>query len=229
MPWKETDVMTEKERFVILAQTGRFTISELCLDFGISRKTGHKYLQRYEAEGRAGLAAQSCRPKSSPLATAEAVEKLILKERRKHPTWGAKKIHDLLLKVHGLDNRPHVNTVNNVLSRHGLTQKRRRKAGLHRVRPEHLTEPTRPNEVWTFDFKGWFTLGNGIRCEPLTVCDRYSRYIVGCKGQPNQQFKGTLRTCKKLMRHHGLCDIIRVDNGTPFASVALGGGAGGRT
>ncbi|MGF1530764.1 MAG: integrase core domain-containing protein [Puniceicoccaceae bacterium] len=215
--------MTKKERFVVLSQTGRFTLSELCSDFGISRKTGHKYLQRYEAEGRAGLADRSRRPKSSPTSTAEEVERLILKERGKHPTWGAKKIHDLLLKVHGLDDRPHINTVNNVLSRHGLTQKRKRKGGLHRVRPEHLSEATRPNEVWTFDFKGWFTLGDGLRCEPLTVCDRYSRYIVGCKGQPNQQFKGTLRTCKKLMRHHGLPEIIRVDNGTPFASGALGG------
>ncbi|MGB0744775.1 MAG: helix-turn-helix domain-containing protein [Opitutales bacterium] len=69
MPWKETDVMTEKEQFVILAQTGRFTLSELCSDFGISRKTGHKYLQRYEAEGLAGLAERSRRPKVSPTAT----------------------------------------------------------------------------------------------------------------------------------------------------------------
>lgn len=223
MPWNETDVMTEKERFVTLAHTGRFTITELCSDFGISRKTGHKYLQRYEDEGRAGLQARSRRPKNSPYATAEEVERLILKERRKHPTWGPKKIHDLLLRVHGIEDRPHINTVGNVLGRHGLTRKRKRRTGLHRVRPEHLTEPTRPNEVWTFDFKGWFTLGDGVRCEPLTVCDRYSRYLVACKGQFNQQFNTTLRSCKKLMRYHGLPDVIRVDNGTPFGSVALGG------
>ena len=109
------------------------------------------------------------------------------------------------------------------LSLHGLTRKRRRKPGLHRVCPDHLSEPTRPNEVWTFDFKGWFVLGDGTRCEPLTVCDRFARYIVGCKGQPNQQFKSTLGSCQKMMRHHGLPEIIRVDNGTPFASIALGG------
>ena len=223
MPWKETNPMTEKERFVTLVQTGRFTITELCADFGISRKTGHKYLQRYETEGRAGLNQRSRRPKVCPAMTGEAVEQLILKERRKHPTWGAKKIHDLLLKVHGLEDRPHINTINNILSRHGLTRKRKRKAGVHRVHPEHLTEATHPNEVWTFDFKGWFFLGNGERCDPLTVCDRYSRYIIGCKAQPNQQFKGTLSTCKKLMRHYGLPEVIRVDNGTPFASIALGG------
>jgi transposase len=122
MPWKETDIMTEKERFVVLARTGRFTLSELCTDFGTSRKTGHTYLQRYESEGRAGLGDRSRRPKSSPTATTEEVERLILKELRKHPTWGAKKIHDLLLKVHGIEDRPHINTGNNVLSRHGMTK-----------------------------------------------------------------------------------------------------------
>ena len=85
-----------------------------------------------------------------------------------------------------------------------------------------MTEPTRPNEVWRFDFKGWFLLQDGQRCDPLTVCDRFSRQIVGCHACANQQFKGTLRVCKKLMRYHGLMEIIRVDNGTPFASGALG-------
>ena len=84
--------MSEKERFVALARTGRFKITELCKDFGISRKTGHKYLKRHEIEGRSGLAERSRRPKSCPWATDGEVEKPILKERREHPTWGPKKI-----------------------------------------------------------------------------------------------------------------------------------------
>lgn len=223
MPWKMTEPMTEKERFAVLARTGRFTISELCKDFGISRKTGHKYLARYENEGRAGLNERSRRPKSCPSATVDSVERLILGERRKHPTWGPKKIRDLLLKVHGIERPPQESTIGLILSRHGLSQKRKRKVGMHRVHPDHLTEPTRANEVWTFDFKGWFMLQNAQRCDPLTVCDRYSHYIVGCHACANQQFKGTLSVCKKLMRYHGLPEIIRVDNGTPFASGALGG------
>lgn len=215
--------MNEKERFVMLAQTGRFTITDLCKDFGISRKTGHKYLQRYASEGRLGLADRSSRPKNCPSATVEAVESLILKERRKHPTWGPKKIYDLLLKVHGIKQPPHISTIGSVLSRNGLTKKRKRKAGVHRIQPDHLTEPTRPNEVWTFDYKGWFLLGNAQRCDPLTVCDRYSRYLIGCKARGNQQFAGTLSACKKLMRYYGLPEVIRVDNGSPFASIALGG------
>ena len=223
MPWKETEPMTEKERFVILAQTGRFTISNLCTDFGISRKTGHKYLLRYKTEGRDGLKERSRRPKHSPNATVDSVEKLILKERRKHPTWGPKKICDRLMKVHGIERPPHESTIALVLSRHGLSQKRKRKSGVYRVHPEHLTEPTRPNEVWTFDFKGWFLLQDGQRCDPLTTCDLYSHYVIGCHARPNQQFMGTLCVSNKLMRYHGQPDVIRVDNGTPFASTALGG------
>ena len=100
---RHSSIAKTKERFVILAQTGRFTITDLCKDFGISRKTGHKYLQRYESEGRSGLADRSRRPKSCPFATVEEVESLILKERRKHPTWGPKKLCDLLIKVHGIE------------------------------------------------------------------------------------------------------------------------------
>ncbi|MCH8476244.1 MAG: integrase core domain-containing protein [Opitutales bacterium] len=223
MPWKITEPMTEKEQFITLARTGRYTISELCKDYGISRKTGHKYLKRYKELGFSGLKERSRRPAGSPWATSDRVEKLILLERKKHETWGPKKIRDRLLKEHGVERPPNESTIGSILNRHGLTKKRKRKPGVHRVLPDHLTVPTRPNEVWTFDFKGWFSLGDGMRCDPLTVCDRFTRYLVGCKGQPNQQFKGTLSTCKKLMRYHGLPEIIRVDNGTPFASMALGG------
>lgn len=223
MPWKHTETMIEKERFAVLASTGKFTISQLCEDFGISRKTGHKYLERYRARGREGLVELSRRPKSSSMATNEEVEAAILKERVKHPTWGPKKIRELLRMVHGVESPPWESTIARILSRHGLSDRRKRKPGVHRVHPEHLTESTRCNEVWTIDFKGWFVLGNGERCDPLTVCDRYSRYVIGCYGCENQQFLGTLRICKRLMRYHGKPEIIRVDNGAPFASMALGG------
>jgi transposase InsO family protein len=223
MPWKEVEPMSEKERFITLAQTGRFTIKALCKDFGISRKTGYKYLKRYGEEGRGGLSERSRRPKHCPWSTDAKVQALILKERRDHPTWGPKKIRDRLLKDYAVPCPPHESTIGLILHRHGLTRKRKRKTGVHRLHPDHLTQPSRPNEVWTFDFKGWFTLQNGDRCDPLTVCDRYSRYVIACHACPNQQFKGTLRVCKHLMRYHGLPEVIRVDNGTPFASVALGG------
>ena len=223
MPWKEVEPMEEKLKFVTLARTGRFTVAELCREFGISGKTGHKYLARYAEFGSAGLSEHSRRPKSSPASTDSAVEGLILKERRRHPTWGPKKLQEVLQRDHGIERPPARSTIGLILKRHGLSQPRKRRAGVYRARPEHLTEPSRPNEGWTVDFKGWFVCRDGQRCDPLTVCDRFSRYVLACHACPNQQFGRTQRVFAALMRHHGLPDVIRVDNGTPFASMALGG------
>jgi transposase InsO family protein len=223
MPWKVTDPMNEKQRFVLLAQTGRITISDLCKDFGISRKTGHKYLLRYAAGGMEGLREKSRRPERFRTPTDKEVERLVLLEKRKHPNWGPLKVRRLLTTIHGIESPPHVNTVGRILDRNGLVKRRKRKKGVYRVRPENLTQPDHPNHVWTFDFKGWFLLGDGTRCDPLTVCDRFSRYILAFKACPNQQYNTTFAACKKLMRYHGLPEIIRVDNGSPFASNALGG------
>jgi len=117
---------------------------------------------------------------------------------------------------------PARSTIGEILRRHGLSVQRRRKPGMYVALNDGLTVPTRPNHVWTVDFKGWFVLGNGQRCDPLTVCDRYSRYLLACRAQPNQQFKGTLRTFQALMRQAGVPEVIRVDHGTPFASIGLG-------
>jgi len=222
MSWKNVTPMEEIIRFVMLAQSARFTVSELCEQFGISRKTGYKYLDRYAAAGLKGLAVRSHRPHQFPQRTDGAVEALILAERRLHRTWGPKKLHKVLEVKHGLESPPACSTIGEILRRHGLSVQRRRKPGMYVALNDGLTEPTRPNHVWTVDFKGWFQLGNGQRCDPLTVCDRYSRYLLACRAQPNQQFKGTLQTFKALMRQAGVPEVIRVDHGAPFASIGLG-------
>ena len=222
MPWNQVTAMEEKHRFVSLAATGRFTFTELCADFHVSRKTGHKWLRRYRRDGPAGLRERSRRPHGCTHQTAAQVEQLILRERRKHRTWGPKKLRRLLRRDHGIRRPPACSTIAGILRRRGLSQRPRRKPGLYEVARHALTVPTHPNHVWTVDFKGWFLLGNGQRCDPLTVCDLYSRYYLACRARPNQQFGGTLRAFRKLMRRHGLPEIIRVDNGTPFASLALG-------
>ncbi|MCX6953090.1 MAG: helix-turn-helix domain-containing protein [Verrucomicrobia bacterium] len=214
--------MEEKQRFVSLAGTGKFTVTELCAEFKVSRKTGHKWLRRYRAEGAAGLRERSRRPRGCAHQTAAQIERWILQERRRHPTWGPKKLRVLLRREHGVRQPPAVSTIAGVLRRHGLSQRVRRRPGVYDLPRQALTRPTHPNHVWTVDFKGWFTLGNGARCDPLTVCDLFSHYYLACRARPNQQFGGTLRAFKKLMRHRGLPKIIRVDNGTPFASLALG-------
>lgn len=222
MPWKNVTAMEEITRFVLLAQTDRFTVTELCEQFGISRKTGYKHLERYAAAGLKGLQPRSHRPHAFPQRTEEAVEALILAERRLHRTWGPKKLHRVLQVKHGLESPPARSTIGEILRRHGLSVSRRRKPGAYRALNDELTVPTQPNHVWTVDFKGWFVLGNGQRCDPLTVCDRYSHYVLGLRARPDQQFKGTLHTCKGLMRQAGLPNVIRVDLGSPFASNGLG-------
>ncbi len=128
----------------------------------------------------------------------------------------------MLEKKHGVEAPPACSTIGEILRRHGLSVKRRRRPGVYPALNEELTVPTQPNHVWTVDFKGWFLLGNGQRCDPLTVCDRYSHYVLAVRAQPDQQFQRTLRTFRALMRQAGLPEIIRVDHGSPFASVGLG-------
>lgn len=222
MAWNQVTVMEQKLQFVSLAATGRFTFTQLCADFHISRKTGHKWVVRYRQEGAAGLRERSRRPRGCAHQTAVRIAQLILQERRKHRTWGPKKLRRLLRRDHGIRRPPACSTIAGILRRHGLSQRARRKPGLYEVARHALTVATHPNHVWTVDFKGWFTLGNGRRCDPLTVCDLFSRFYLACRARPNQQFTGTLRAFRKLMRRHGLPEIIRVDNGTPFASLALG-------
>ena len=222
MAWNQVTPMEEKHRFISLAATGRFTFTELCADFGVSRKTGYKWWSRYQAEGVRGLQCRSRRPHGCAHQTAEQIERLILRERQRHTSWGPKKLRELLRCQHRIKPLPARSTIAGVLRRHGLSPRRRRAPGLYPVPPSPLTKPTQPNHVWTVDFKGWFLTADGVRCDPLTVCDRYSHYVIGCHARPNQQFKSTLRVFKSLLRHHGKPQIIRVDNGPPFASLGLG-------
>lgn len=222
MAWNEITLMEQKQQFVSLAATGRFTFTELCADYHVSRKTGHKWLVRYRKEGTPGLRERSRRPHGCAHQTTLRIARLIMRERRKHRTWGPKKLRRLLRRDHGIRRPPACSTIAAILHGAGLSQRPRRKPGLYEVARSALTVPTHPNHVWTVDFKGWFLLGNGQRCDPLTVCDRYSHYVIGCRARLDQQYLGTLRAFKKLMRRHGLPEIIRVDNGTPFASLALG-------
>jgi transposase InsO family protein len=222
MPWKTITPMEEIVRFVMLAQSDRFTVTELCEQFGISRKTGYKHLERYGAEGLKGLQIRSHRPNSFPQHTDQTVEDLIVTERRLHRTWGPKKLHKILELKHGIESPPARSTIGAILRRHGLSVTRRRRPGVYPTLNDELTEPTQPNHVWTVDFKGWFLLSNGRRCDPLTVCDRYSHYVLACRAQPDQRFNGTLRTFQNLVRQVGLPEVIRADHGSPFASIGLG-------
>jgi transposase InsO family protein len=222
MPWQTITPLDEITRFVSLAQTDRFIFSDLCEQFGISRKTGYKHMARHALDGLKGLQPRSHRPHSCPHRTDVDIEKLILAERRLHRTWGPRKLQVVLQLKHGIENPPAHSTISEILRRNAMSAPRRRNPGAYSALNDGLTVPTQPNHVWTVDFKGCFNLGNSQRCDPLTVCDRYSHYILACRAQPNQQYENTLRTFKKLMRQAGLPEIIRCDLGSPFASNGLG-------
>ena len=182
MPWKNVSPMEQKQRFVSLAGSGHFTMTELCRDFGVSRKTGHKWVARHAEGGMKALEERSRAPKSVTCRTSDEVERLICTEKRLRSTWGPKKIRQILLTKHGLESPPAISTVGEVLKRHGLVAERRRRGAVFKVERGTLTAPERPNHVLGVDFKGWFLTGDGRRCDPRTVTDLHSRFILKIEG-----------------------------------------------
>lgn len=220
MPWNEVSPMDQKRFFVKDYTRGTFTFTELCARYQISRKTGYKWIERFEAEGMDGLADRSRRPHTSPNTTSPHLVEAIVALRRRHPHWGAKKLLRILEQRHPGVGWPARSTVCDILDRHGLvTHRRRRRYPGHGGRPEVSMDA--PNETWTADFKGQFRTGDGVYCYPLTVCDGYSRFLLGCQGLPSTEHEGAQPVFEDLFRAYGLPKIIRTDNGVPFASAGL--------
>lgn len=220
MPWRVTSPMYERQRFVLDAEHAPCAFAELCRRYGISRKTGYKWLARYTAVGADGLLEQSHRPQQCPHATDPALVREIL-QLRKSWRWGARKLHQLLLDAYPADQVPAIPTIHRILVRHGRVRRRRRsQVRAHPGRPQ--TPITGPNVVWSVDFKGHFKLGDGRYCYPLTVQDAYSRYLLACDGLDGPRLEPTQTVFRRLFRTYGLPERIRSDNGQPFASCALG-------
>jgi transposase InsO family protein len=215
--------MDQKQRFISLAKSGHFTFTELCKEFEISRKTGYKWLNRERKHGTAGLAERGSAPLTSPQRTSDSIERLILAEKRAHLTWGPKKLHQRLKTVHEIEKPPARSTIGEILKRHGLTKRRRVRGGVFKVERGHVTEAKRPNHVWAADFKGWFYLGNGEKCDALTISDLHSRYLIRIDALPQATVKWTRRAFRNAFKQYGLPEIIHVDNGTPFGSMGPGG------
>ena len=223
MPWSVSTPMSQKREFIDDVVRDLYSMSELCERYGISRKTGYKWLDRYGAGGFDALPDRSRRPHHCPHAMSEEMSKLLLAARRAHPSWGARKLLSNLAskpKHQGLA-WPAASTVTELLKRNGLVQARRRRAHP----PGHPGRPTTPmdraNAVWTTDFKGEFRLTSGRYCYPLTVVDGYSRYLLGCKGLDSTASAPARKVFERLFRAHGLPERVRSDNGGPFASTGL--------
>lgn len=222
MPWKETCVMDEKLRFVARLLDGE-KLSDLCLEFGISRVTGTKIRDRYLRFGASGLMDRSRRPIKFGNETEPEVVQRVLQLRQLYPTWGPKKLRVKLEDSFPGLRMPAASTIGEILDRHGLTKHRRKRLAKERFEASTLTAGTEPNDVWCVDFKGQFKLKNGIYCYPLTVSDYTSRFLIGCEALTNTQTHGAIETFEALFDEFGVPNIIRSDNGAPFSSRSFGG------
>jgi putative transposase len=220
MPWSQTSPMDQKIQFISDYLRGGLAFAELCDHFGISRKTGYKWLDRYLRQGAEALVDRSRRPRSSPNQTPPAVVNALLEIRQKHPSWGAKKLLALVAKRHPSWSLPNRSTVCDILKRHGMVPKQRQAR-----RIGHPGKPTAigfaPNDIWAADFKGQFKTGNGKYCYPLTVTDHQSRFLLCCHGLPSTSVAGAKPVFTRLFKEYGLPKRIRTDNGVPFATNTL--------
>ena len=179
MPWHKTNPVNERLKFVAAAQRGDKTMTELCREYGISRKTGYKILSRYRSDGPDALRDRSSAPRSHPNQTPDIVVAAILRVRKAHPTWGSKKILAYLGREWLEEDMPGRSTVDAILKRAGVVPPMKR-----RIRRRWHAPPVvvadKPNDVWSMDYKGWFRVGDGTRCDPLTVNDVCTRASLRC-------------------------------------------------
>jgi len=222
MAWKEVDPMEERMRFVLRATREEKVFSQLCAEFGISRKTGYKWLERYEQNGMEGIQELTRRPLASPNRIEGWIEEAIIKERQGHRTWGPKKLRHKLCERYETKKIPSVSTIGNVLSRHNLVRKRRRRRRCTGPERGNRTVPVQPNDVWGVDFKGWFYTGDGCRCDPLTVSDLATRFVLACR-RTQPTVEGVKPVFRHIFGHYGLPGAISVDNGSPFGSRGVCG------
>ena len=217
MPWRECSVMEERLRFVGRLLDGE-GMSDVCREFGISRKTGYKIFNRYRQEGLEALTDRSRRPVRYANQLPEQIERTIVRLKKDKPHWGARKIRELLVRRLAGDVRiPSKSTVHAVLDRHGLV-KRARQRRRCKAEGTTLSHAAAPNDLWCTDFKGEFKLGDGRYCYPLTVTDQASRYVLACEALESTKEKPVLEAFARLFRERGLPAAIRSDNGLPFAS-----------
>ena len=224
MPWKDVVPMEQRVRFVLMVQDDLENFASACRQFGISRKTGYKWWDRFEAEGLLALEERSRRPLHSPKATTVEWCKRVLLLRKERPRWGPKKLRARLMALSQGGVVPAASTMGRILAAAGVVGRgrKRRLPGPVLVSPD-LTVPKAANEVWAVDFKGWFRLGNGQRCEPLTVSDLFSRYILCCAGGPDVSYEQARPVFQALFKENGQPAKIRVDNGPPFGSRGAAG------
>jgi putative transposase len=217
MPWKECNLLDIRTEFVTRSLSCSQDFSSLCSEYGISTKTGYKWQKRFLNEGKSGLSDRSRRPKGNPSQIGEDAVCAIIRLKNAHPYWGPRKIRQLYLRSH--DTVPSDSTFKRILDKAGLVQRRRKRAATtSRVITDVKIE--KPNDMWTVDFKGWWRTPTGNRCEPLTVRDAYSRFVLAIIAVGSTRTTEIRGHFERLFQRYGLPKIIRSDNGIPFACTS---------
>ncbi len=215
MPWKESNLMDERIKFVGRLLEGE-KMALLCREFGISRKTGYKLFERYEDCGVQGLCDRSRRPYRHANQLPYQIERSILGLKKEYPSWGAPKLREKLRRQYPMIAAPAISTVHAVLDRHGLVQRRRRRR--YKAQGTELQDGKQPNQLWCADYKGEFMLGNKRYCYPLTITDYHSRYLLACEGLESTKEPFAFSVFERTFKEYGLPNAIRTDNGLPFSS-----------
>jgi putative transposase len=222
MGWMETCAVDERMRFVMAVERHEEAFAVMCRRFGVSRKTGYKWLERYGAAGVEGLHDRSRAPLCHPQAMSEEIAERCLSVRRAHPSWGPVKVAAWLARRAPQTGWPVASTIGALFDREGLTVKRR----LRRRSPPSsipFAHCGAANDVWCVDFKGWFLTGDGTHCEPLTLSDAHSRYLLRCQAMARTDTDHVWPVLDAAFREFGLPHRLRSDNGPPFASRGAGG------
>ena len=212
--------MDQRLQFLSSYQKEEMSVADLCRAYGISRPTAYRWINRYNETGPEGLVDRSSRPHSCSHATLEPIENTILVLRAKHPSWGARKLKARLEMLQPDVVWPAASTFGNILNRAGLTSPQKK-----RKRTTPCSEPfslvTGPNQLWCMDFKGYFATGDGKRCDPFTITDAHSRYLIRCQIVSRMDLSQVRAICEAAMREYGMPARIRTDNGAPFAGTGL--------
>jgi len=219
MPFKGVDVMDVKKEFVLKSLDDRIVFTELCREYGISTKCGYKWRKRFLEEGYAGFEEHSRRPLSNSRSIPEPVSVELLRIKKLHPAWGAKKILEIYKRNNIGKYAPVRGSVENLFVRAGYTGVRRRRNIRGGTIIQHRVEATKPNEVWTVDFKGWWYSKNKERVNPLTIRDQFGKYLLSIDVVEKGNTSSVKRVFERVFTEYGLPDYIRSDNGPPFANV----------
>jgi len=216
MPWKEWSPMEERMKFITRIIEGE-AMTELCREFGISRKTGYKIWDRYQNSGLEALTDRSRRPVHYANQLPKQVEQFIVRLKQEKPNWGARKILELLIRRYPDIRPPARSTVHVVLDRHGLV-KRKGRRHKNKATGTPLSLATQPNDLWCADYKGEFMLANRRYCYPLTITDQASRFLLACEALESTKEQFAFTIFENVFKQYGLPNAIRTDNGVPFAS-----------